>query len=178
MLDPTRETHIHEVYLRARKFLLLPLLDSVQEVLVLELRHVRVEVQVPLLGLTEQLLEQEDVGVTRVEELALHLAPDGLVHGLDDLLDLVGSEGVVIDPDLLGVRHGGLDTLEALAPLVFGKLDVGHELSRMVLVNFILGRLKNIQEKPFKLTYGSSLPCRQNCRNQHNFTVCSELLQC
>ena len=138
--------NIHEVYLRARKFLLLPLLDSVQEVLVLELRHVRVEVQVPLLGLTEQLLKQEDVGVTRVEELALHLAPDGLVHGLDDLLDLVGREGVVIDPDLLGVGHGGLDTLEALAPLVFGKLDVGHELSRMVLIDFILGRLKNIQE--------------------------------
>ena len=90
----------------------------------------------------EQLLKQEDVGVTRVEEFTLHLAPDGLVHGLNDLLDLVDREGVVIDPDLLGVRHGCPDTLEALTPLVFGKLDVGHELSRMVLVDFILGRLK------------------------------------
>ena len=136
--------HWTSFYLRARKFLFLPPLDGVQEVLVLELRHVGVQVQMPLLGLAEQLLEQEDVGVTRVEELALHLAPHGLVHSLDDLLDLVGREGVVIDPDLLGVRHGGLDALEALAPLILGKLDIGHELSRMVLIDIILRRLKNI----------------------------------
>ena len=136
------------VYLRARKFLFLPFLDGVQEVLVLKLGHVCVEIKMPLLCLAEQLLEQQDVGVTGVKQLALHLAPHRLIHRLNDLLHLVSCEGVIIDPDLLGVRHSGLDTLEALASLVFGKLDVGDQLSRVVLINLILGRLqKNSMKK-------------------------------
>ena len=103
----------------------------------------------PLLRLAEQLLEQQDVGVAGVEQLALHLSLHRLVHRLNDLLDLVSREGVLIDPDLLSVRHRGPDTLEALAPLVFGKLDVGDELSRVVLINLIFGRLQNYTMKKY-----------------------------
>ena len=43
---------------------LLPLLDGLQQVPVLQLGGVRVEVEVPFLGLREELLQQEDVGVS------------------------------------------------------------------------------------------------------------------
>ena len=160
-----------KVYLRARKFLFLPLLHSIQKILVLQLGHVCVEVQVPLLRLAEQLLEQQDVGVTCVKQLTLHFTPHGLVHSLNDLLDLVSSEGVIVDSHLLGVSHGGLDRLEALTSLVFGKLYVGDQLGRMVIINLILRRLKNILERTLNNDFREMLPCRQNCRNSHSFTV-------
>ena len=93
----------------------------------------------PLLGLREELLQQEDVGVSRVDQLRLHLAGHSLAHGLNDLLDLVQGVGVVIEPDLPGVLEGGLDGLDALGPLVLGELDVGDQLTGVVLIDFLLG---------------------------------------
>ena len=92
----------------------------------------------PFLSLAEELFQKEDVRVSGIDELSLHLAAHRLTDGFDDLLDLVQSVGVVIEPDLPRVLDGGLDRLDALPPLVLGKLDVGDQLGRVVLVDFLL----------------------------------------
>ena len=78
-----------------------------------------------------------------VDQLSLHLAYHSLLDSLNDLLDLLHGEGVVIDPDLLGVRHGRLDALQALTSLVLGELAVGQQLGGMVLVHILTAALKH-----------------------------------
>ena len=130
------------LYLRPSQLRLLPLLDGVQQVLVLQLRHVRVQVEMPLLCLAEQLLQQQDVGVAGVEQLSLHLAAHCLLDCLDDLLHLVHGEGVIVDPHLLGVIHCSLDTLETLSSLVLGELAVGQQLRGMVVIHISITTLQ------------------------------------
>ena len=139
-----------EHYLRAREFLLLPLLDSVKEVP--ELTNERPVLSVLTNERPAYLFSSSDMSVSRlrchfsawlnsclrsrmlvwlvlrssslslsssvssprVEQLTLHLAFNSLIHGFDDLFDLLRSEGVVIDPDLLAVSHSCSDALETL----------------------------------------------------------------
>ena len=63
---------------------------------VFELREVGVEVEVPLLRLREDLLEDEDVGVRRVDELALDLGGDDVPDVRQHLAHLVVRVRVLI----------------------------------------------------------------------------------
>ena len=65
---------------------------------VFELREVGVEVEVPLLRLREDLLEDEDVGVRRVDELALDLGGDDVPDVRQHLAHLVVRVRVLHQP--------------------------------------------------------------------------------
>ena len=65
---------------------------------VLELSEVCVEVEVPLLRLREDLLEDEDVGVGGVDELALDLGGDDVPDVRQHLPHLVVRVRVLIQP--------------------------------------------------------------------------------
>ena len=70
---------------------------------VFELREVGVEVEVPLLRLRKDLLEDEDVGVRRVDELALDLGGDDVPDVRQHLAHLVVRVRVLHQPKKRGI---------------------------------------------------------------------------
>ena len=72
---------------------------------VLELGEVGVEVEVPLLRLREHLLQHEDVGVRRVDELALDLGGDDVADVGQHVPHFVVRVGVFHQP-IVGFTKG------------------------------------------------------------------------
>ena len=66
---------------------------------VLQLCEVCVEVEVPLLGLAEDLLEEEDVGVGRVDELGVDVRLDHGGHVGQEVAHLLHRVGRLVQSD-------------------------------------------------------------------------------
>lgn len=74
---------------------------------VLQLRDVTLQAQVELLGLGEELPEQQDVGVGRVDELHLHLGAHHRLQPVQHLLHLVHRERFFHQPAGRRTEVGG-----------------------------------------------------------------------